>query len=321
MARWLIALVALCCLGSIARAQSQTAPQTTPQTAQETRDAEQRQMAQLLALKARLTPMTGIIKLPESNVTLKLDSKYYFLPADQARTVIVQAWGNPESVAEGVLGIVFPAGKSFLDETWGAVITYEATGYVPDEEAAGQDYDDMIKQVQLDENGLNQARSKDGYTTQHLVGWAQKPTYDAGHHTMIWARQINFGGQKNDTLNYDIRILGRRGVLSVNMVDIMPRLALVNRDASLLAQKVGFDAGSSYADFDAETDAKADYGVAGLVAGGLGLVAAKKLGLIAIAAAFGKKFIAIIIGLGLMGWKAARKFFTRKPAGPGDDAA
>lgn len=63
-----------------------------------------------------------------------------------------------------------------------------------------------------------------------------------------------------------------------------------------------FDAGKRYADFQAETDKVAEYGLAALVAG----VAAKKLGLLAMAGVFFAKFAKIIIaagavGLGLLG--------------------
>jgi uncharacterized membrane-anchored protein len=129
----------------------------------------------------------------------------------------------------------------------------------------------------------------------HVVGWAQPPAYDVGAHSLIWARELNFEGQQIHSLNYDVRLLGRRGVLSLNMVATMPDIRAVRGAANLLASTASFDTGARYADFDSATDKEAGYGLAGLVAAGAGVAAAKKLGLLAILLGFGKKFIVLIL--------------------------
>lgn len=45
------------------------------------------------------------------------------------------------------------------------------------------------------------------------MGWAEPPSYDAPAHKMYWAKDLLFSGNTEHTLNYNIRILGRRGVL------------------------------------------------------------------------------------------------------------
>jgi uncharacterized membrane-anchored protein len=35
---------------------------------------------------------------------------------------------------------------------------------------------------------------------------------------MYWAKEINFGGDSENTLNYNIRVLGRKGVLLLNFI-------------------------------------------------------------------------------------------------------
>jgi uncharacterized membrane-anchored protein len=254
---------------------------------------------------------SGDVAVPGAEATLHLGSKYYFLDAADSKQVLKE-WGNPPSAADGVLGMVFPAGKSFLDDTWAGVITYEQSGYVSDEDADKVDYQKYVDEAHKGEDAENEQRKKDGFSSVHLVGWAQPPTYDRAHHYLIWAQDIKFGGAEEDTLNYDIRVLGRRGVLSVNAVSTMGKLPEIRPQAEDLAGAAQFNPGSAYADYQPNVDHKAEYGVAGLVAAGLGLAAAKKFGLLALFAVFGKK-IAVFVAVAFAALAArVKSIFKRK---------
>jgi uncharacterized membrane-anchored protein len=242
---------------------------------------------------ASLHPRTGNIAIPEADATLALGDAYYFLDKDETRRVLVDVWGNPPDAADGVLGMVIPKGGTPYS-AWGAVVTFEKTDYVSDDDAATANYDSYVTEIQKGEKDDNEKRKKDGYATMHLVGWAQPPSYDKAHHYLIWARDIQFSGASVDTLNYDIRLLGRRGVLSLNMVATLPELAGIRTQAEQLAAAGQYNSGARYEDYQ-KGDAKAAYGLAGLVAAGLGLAAAKKLGLLAIILAFGKKGIVLVL--------------------------
>ena len=95
---------------------------------------------------AQLHPKTGNITLAEADATLALGDKYYFLDAADTRKVLVDVWGNPPSLADGVLGMVLPAGRTPFND-WGAVVTFEKTGYVSDKDASTTNYDDYLKQL------------------------------------------------------------------------------------------------------------------------------------------------------------------------------
>ena len=276
-------------------------------------EADKAEIARLRGILASEHPQFGDVRLPGPEATLRLGKRFYFLGADEAKQVLKE-WGNPPSAAEGVLGIVFPAGKTFADDTWGAVVTFEPSGFVSDKDADKADYDKLIKDVQAAEADDNAERQKQGFPTSHLVGWAQPPSYDKQRHFLIWARDIKFGGRDEDTLNYDLRILGRKGVLSLNMVSVMPQLAQVRADAAELAGDAGFNPGSAYTDFKSG-DKTAEYGVAGLVAAGLGLAVAQKVGLIGVILLFAKKAIVLIVAgfAGIAAW-VRRLFGKGKPA-------
>lgn len=270
-----------------------------------------------LAFEKSLHKQTGDIALPQAKAVLHLGDQYYFLGPDEARKVITQIWGNPPGSADDVLGIVIAKGATSYDNLWAAVVTYQPTGHVSDADAKTEDYDAVLTQMREGEGEENAERRKQGFPAIHLVGWAQPPSYDPARHALIWARDIAFVGQKIDTLNYDVRVLGREGVLSLNMVSDMRALAPVRAAAAEFGKVAAFDQGRGYADFNAATDKAAGYGLAGLIAGGVGLAVVKKLGLLGLILAFGKKFI-IIIGVALVGaGRYAMRLFGRRGASEG----
>jgi uncharacterized membrane-anchored protein len=271
--------------------------------------------AKLKRIADQLTPQTGDTRIPSAEVVLHLGTEYYFLPAEQAKSVLADAWGNPPETVSNVLGIVFPAGKTFVDDTWGAVITFQPTGYVSDEDAESTDYNELLEEIQESEATINARRVDQGYPAQHLVGWAQQPAYDRATHSVVWAQNIQVAGDPENWLNYDIRLLGRRGVLSLNMVTVMSKLAETREAAQRFAKLAEFQPGARYADYSAG-DHTAEYGVAGLVATGVGAAAAKKVGLLAVLLIFLKKFGVLLIA-GLAGLVAVlRRMFKREEDAP-----
>ncbi len=259
---------------------------------------------------ASLTRRTGAISLPEAKATLDLGKRYYFLDAADSRKVIIEAWGNPAEAADGVLGMVFAADQSPLGEAdWGAVVSYMDSGYVSDKDARKTDYAKVLGQLRDGEDKDNEQRRKTGFPQVHLVGWAQPPSYDQSSHALIWARQLHFGEQKDDGLNYDVRVLGRRGVLNLNMVSRMSELPQLRSAAVDLQRTVRFDAGSQYADYKPGVDKRAAFGLAGLVLAGAGLAVAQKAGLIAVALLFLKKGLVVIIAAGVAAWAWLRRRF------------
>jgi uncharacterized membrane-anchored protein len=254
---------------------------------------QQKQIAKFKAIYDSETRRTGDVRIDKADVTLHLGDRFYFLGPEDSKRVLVEAWGNPPDGSNGVAGMIFPAGRNFLD-SWGAVVTYEATGYVSDKDAKDADYTKLLDESRKDEDSVNEERKKAGFPASHLVGWAQPPTYDGATHSEIWARDLQFAGEKVDTLNYDLRLLNRRGVLSLNLVSSMDALPEARAAALDLSRTAGFDAGSRYEDYKTG-DKKAAYGVAGLVAAGLGVAAAQKFGLLAIGLLFLKKAAVFIV--------------------------
>jgi uncharacterized membrane-anchored protein len=261
-----------------------------------------------LAFERSLHPTSGTVQVPGGHASLDLGGDYYFLPAEDAKRLLVEAWGNSPDAVSDVLGMVFPTGRNFYDGSWGAVITYQNSGHIDDKDAAEQDYGQVLADLKSGEEESNKAAREAGYSGSSTIGWAQSPTYDAANKTLIWARNIKFDNTPENTLNYDVRKLARTGVVSMNMVDGMSHLALVKTAAVDLGKTVRLDAGSQYAEFDSSVDKTAEYGLAGLVAAGAGVAVAKKAGILAIILLFLKKGFIIVLAAMAGGWA----WFKRK---------
>ncbi|MBC9933120.1 DUF2167 domain-containing protein [Chitinophaga qingshengii] len=253
---------------------------------------------------------TGVIKLPGGKAEIKIPAGFKFLNKEQSKYVLTKLWGNPEANAANTLGMIFPENSDpFADSSYAFIVEYEDVGYVKDDDAEKINYDDMLKTLQKDEKEENVQRAKEGYPSIHLVGWAQKPYYDKQNKVLHWAKEIHFGDNDDiNTLNYQIRILGRHGILSLNAVCTMRELPLVKADIDKVLHMATFTEGNTYFDFDPKIDNVAAWTIGGLVAGKVLLKAGFFAMLLKFLAA-GWKFI-------LLGFAAlagvVKKFFGRK---------
>jgi len=259
-------------------------------------------------VEARLRYRTGRVTLRGGLATLELPPDFRYLEP-QETDVVLRAWGNPPG--HETLGMLVPAGVRVLaPEGWGVIISFSADGYVKDDDAAKIDYHELLTTMQKATREANPERAKAGYATLELVGWAEPPHYDSVAHKLYWAKDLKFADDSAHTLNYGIRVLGRRGVLVLNAVAAMSQLESVRQDMAKVIGFVEFTGGHRYADFIPGTDKVAEYGIAALIAGGL----AAKAGLFKVLLG---ALIALkkVIALGVVAAAAfLRKLFRRKPA-------
>ncbi len=227
----------------------------------------------------------GAIVLPGGLATLNLPSGFRYLGPQDAERVLVQAWGNPQG--HDTLGMLFPADISpVADNAWGVVITFDEDGYVSDKDADAINYDKLLGEMRAGIAAGAAERKQKGYPGLALVGWAAAPRYDQSAHKLYWAKELAFSDQPEHTLNYNVRVLGRRGVLVLNAVSGMSQLPQIEQAMPEIIAFTGFNPGHRYADFQAGTDRVAAYGLAALIAGGV----AAKAGL------FAKAFAVLLAG-------------------------
>jgi len=239
---------------------------------------------------------TGTIVLPNKVATLHLGEKYRYLDPNETNKLLM-AWGNEsDTTTQGT--IIANDVDPWSESGWAVILTYDDDGHIDDSDAAEIDYDDMLKDMKEGTEDYNAERKKAGFEAVHLVGWAEKPHYDASAKKLYWAKELNFEGTSGNTLNYDVRVLGREGVLSMNAVATMNSLEQIRGEMRPLIEVAEFNEGYRYGEFNAKTDRVAEYGLAALIAAGVGA----KLGLFAKLGVFllaMKKFIIIgIVALG-----------------------
>lgn len=209
--------------------------------------------------------------------------------------------------------MLVPADVSPLaEESWGVVISFEEEGYVNDDDAASIDYTKLLEQMREGEAEVNKERKEQGYPEVNLVGWAEPPRYDKATHKLYWAKELAFSDEPIHTLNYNIRILGRRGVLILNAVSNIDQLADIRQETPQILSAVEFNEGHKYTDY-LPGEKTAAYGLTGLIVG----AAAAKAGffkLLWVGILAMKKFI--ILGIAAVAGFLRKVFKGRKSAAP-----
>ena len=71
---------------------------------------------------------------------------------------------------------------------------------------------------------------------------------------LYWAKEFKVSEQDENSLNYDIKLLGRKGVLTVSALASINQLDTINKNLNNVLSMVAFNAGSKYSDFDSKTD-------------------------------------------------------------------
>lgn len=236
---------------------------------------------------------------------LQLPTGYHFVPAEPARNLL-EAMGNPGN--ENVQGMIFPAGD---EARWFIVVTYNPAGYIKDDDARDWKADDLLAEIRKGTEAANGERRGRGLPELEVVGWVEPPQYDPETHRLVWSLSSRLKGADTGEaagINYNTLMLGREGYISLNLVTDLGAIGKLKAVAHNMLASLEFDAGKRYADFQAETDKVAEYGLAALVAG----VAAKKLGLLALVGVFFAKFAKLIIAAGAVGLGILGRVFGKR---------
>ncbi len=248
------------------------------------------------SLDAQFDYQTGNVTIQEGIVGLEVPEGFKFLDAEQSAYVLHELWGNPPSLE--TQGMLFPDVYS-PHNGWAFNITYDPIGYVEDKDAEDIDYDELLSSMQEEFEAINPQRQAQGYGAMYLIGWAAPPYYDSEKKTLHWAKELKFEGEESNTLNYDVRVLGRKGILSMNAIAGLEDLEEVNSVLDVVVASAAFEEGNTYQDFDPKLDKVAAYGIGGLIAGKV----LAKTGFFAIIAKFAKFiFIGIAAGIGIL-WR------------------
>lgn len=195
---------------------------------------------------------------------VRVPTGYVFTGAKDTR-ILLRAMHNPTSGNE--LGAVAPT-----EDNWFVFFTFSDCGYVRDDEKGSLDADAMLKSIRKATDAANEERKKQGWPEMTILGWEQKPRYNETTHNIEWALRGESEGAS--FINYNTRLLGRGGVMSVTLVvDPETFSSTLPKFKNILT---GFDykPGGRYAEYR-DGDKVAKYGLSALVVGGAAAVAVK----------------------------------------------
>lgn len=236
---------------------------------------------------------------------LHLPPAMIFIPPAVASRVL-RAWGNRIDVDP--TGMVMGLRR---EDGWAAIIRFVKEGYIKDDDAKDWKADELLANIRAFTEETNKDRVNRGFPELEVVGWIAAPHYDPVTHRLIFSlakRVKNSPAEAVQPINYVTYALGRDGYFSVDMLTNQARVAHDQIAAAAILSGLEYDDGRRYQDFNASTDHVAAYGLAALV----GVVAAKKLGLLALAGVFAVKF-AKLGAIALAGLVAlAAKLLRRK---------
>ncbi|HUJ40627.1 MAG TPA: DUF2167 domain-containing protein [Candidatus Acidoferrales bacterium] len=189
---------------------------------------------------------------------------------------VMELTQNPASGRE--LGVLIPILKEG-QHSWFVVFEFESTGYVKDEEKDKLDTGAILKSLQEGTEDANKIRAQKGWKAYHVVGWSQAPFYNPATHNLTWSIRGQEEGDPKENVNYSVRLLGRRGTMSADLVLNPDQVATVVPEFEALLSGFSYLPGQKYSEFRAG-DKVAEYGLTALIAGGAA-AAAIKSGLLA----------------------------------------
>jgi len=226
------------------------------------------------------------------NSQFDLPAGYMFLnPADTAKLQTIT-----HNIGGGTQYFLAPE-----DFHWEAFFSFRDDGYVKDSEQI--DSAALLDSIKKGTEEANKERRERGWDEMMVTGWQTAPHYDTQTKHLEWAVAGKDLKSGDDVVNFNTRILGRAGVMSVVLISAPDSLSgSIGEMKSTLS---GFDylPGQRYAEYK-PGDKLAKYGLAALITGGAAAIAVKtgfwKVAVTAIVAAW--KFIlagvlALVAGL------------------------
>jgi uncharacterized membrane-anchored protein len=198
---------------------------------------------------------------------LALPAGYAFLDAKDTKT-LMEAMGNVPDGSE--VGLVTAADES---ASWFVVFEKQDVGHIRDDDKDKIDADALLESIREGTEEANKVRAARGISGVHVTGWQTPPRYDEKTNNLTWAI-LGRDDDGGEVVNFNVRLLGRRGYISATLVEDASQIALAQPHLDLLLNSFGYQPGHKYAEFR-QGDKIATYGLAALVLGGAGAAAAK----------------------------------------------
>lgn len=213
-----------------------------------------------------------------------------------------------------VNGIEFPETEAVItnaDGTERVVFEYHEAGHITDDDWSELDADALLEEIRVGTEKANEQRVANGLVSLAVIGWLERPRFDAGRKIAFWALMLKEG--ESEIINATALRLSRHGYHKLIWVG---DAELYNGTPGILQAALDgheYDVGYRYADY-VDGDKLAGFGIASLVAAsaggskiGKGVLAA----ILAVVVAFAKKvwFLVFVVIGGV--WVGVKRLFSR----------
>lgn len=223
-------------------------------------EEEEEEKSPLDEIKWQKGPCTGRLG---SDATISVPKGLRFAGAEATQKAM-EIMENPTDGSE--------VGMIMSEQGWFVIFEFADVGYVKDDEKDKLDAKAILDSIREGTEQGNEERKKRGWATLEVVGWKEKPHFDDKTKNLEWA--VLARSQGDEVVNFNTRILGRRGYMSANLVaDPQELKAVVPQYRKILSQFT-YTQGNKYSEFR-KGDKIAEYGLAALITGGAAAVAIK----------------------------------------------
>ena len=257
--------------------------------------------------QSRLKPkfLAGPATAHLSNVAqIELPPGYLFVDGKDYRAMLKT---EHEPVHGNELGMLISTNRG-----WSVIFEFDDVGYVKDDDKDSLNADKLLESIKQGNAQANKEREQAGHSPIEVIGWEFPPRYDATTHNLEWAIRGAVDGRQ--ILNYNTRLLGRKGVMEVILVVAPDHLEETLPKFQDLLKGYTFETGQTYAEYR-PGDKIAKYGLGALVLGGAA-VGAAKLGLLTPLLIFLKKGWKLVV----VAFAAIASFFKKLFTGRGAKA-
>jgi uncharacterized membrane-anchored protein len=226
---------------------------------------ERRAETDAAARAAGAAALAGPASIPLAGLgSLSIPASYAFIPkAESVR--LIRAWGNAVD-ADSLLGLISGPRASALGV---AVLSFTKHGYVEDKEAESWDVDELLANMKHGVDADNEARRERGFPEREVVGWVEKPTYDATTHHLFWSmalRRKNAPAGETASANYTAQLLAREGYFTLDLMTGADHVEALKPIARDLLARLSLAQGKHYEDFTSHSgDKVAPYGITALI--------------------------------------------------------
>lgn len=222
---------------------------------------------QLDSIDKKLEFKTGQFLLADGKIRMTVPEDFLFIEGEQARFILEDLWGN---YTDGeVCGMLVKKGFKVtrLINDFSFVISYSDIGHVQDKQDIELNHNDLLATLRQNMELSNERRIANGVNTMQVEKWALVPYYDAYKKAVYWANSIKVNGTDEEILNYNLRLLGRNGVIKINAVATMDQFPAIKQILPQIISQVRFPEGQQYADYKEGNDRKSDWSIRELIAG------------------------------------------------------